>query len=225
MEGCIVFLDEAYGARYRPVLHGGKQALEFGADLVITNADKAGLSGPRAGILCGQGNALIPVQAKASELGMEARAPIAVGILRSLQGFTPELLEQEVEDGKALSQALSAMVGKQWVTASALGPKIDEQDVQTLVLQMAQKDHCPWVPAEICAAVGMLMLADKGVVTVNTHGQPGGRVSLRLKPTSGAINRLGGAQALAQCVYDAMQEVAKHLDDRVWLAQLIVGES
>lgn len=221
--GCIVFLDEAYGARYRPVLYGGKQALEFGADLVITNADKAGLSGPRAGVLCGHANAVIPVQAKASELGMEARAPIAVGILRSLQGFTPGLLKQEVEDGKALSQALSALVGEQWVAASALGPKIDEQDVQTLILQMAQRADCPWVPAEICAAVGMLMLADKGVVTVNTHGQPGGRVSLRLKPTSGAISRVGGAQALAQCVYDAMQKVAKHLEDKVWFRQLIVG--
>ncbi|MEM8951467.1 MAG: aminotransferase class I/II-fold pyridoxal phosphate-dependent enzyme, partial [Pseudomonadota bacterium] len=51
--GAVVFLDEAYGARLRPVLHGGAQSLTLGADLAITNADKAGLSGPRAGIIAG----------------------------------------------------------------------------------------------------------------------------------------------------------------------------
>ncbi|WP_421703010.1 hypothetical protein [Aliiroseovarius sp.] len=222
--GCVVLLDEAYGARFRPVLHGGAPALSFGADLVITNADKAGLSGPRAGVLCGDPAAVVPVQAKASELGMEARAPVAVGAMRSLQGFTPDLLIQEAQDGQDLAAALEAALGADCVTRSALGPKIDEQDAMQIVLEMAGVAETTRVPAEVTAAVGMLMLRDKGIVTVNTHGQPGGRVSIRLKPTSGAVARAGGAAAVAQCLVAALDEVAKHLGDETWFQNLLFGE-
>ncbi len=222
--GCVTFLDDAYGARFRPVLHGGGASLSFGADLVITNADKAGLSGPRAGVLCGDPSALVPVQAKASELGMEARAPVAVGAMRSLQGFTPELLIQEAQDGQDLAAALEEVLGAERVTRSALGPKIDEQDAMEIVLGMAGRDCAALVPAEVTAAVGMLMLRDLGIVTVNTHGQPGGRVSIRLKPTSGAVARAGGAAAVAACLHGALREVAAHLEDRDWFAELLFGE-
>ena len=223
--GCVVLLDEAYGARFRPVLHGGAPALSFGADLVITNADKAGLSGPRAGVLCGAAAALVPVQAKASELGMEARAPIAVGAMRSLQCFTPDLLIQEAQDGQDLAAALEAELGADVVQRSALGPKVDEQDAFALMLNMAGAQSSTRVPAEATAAVGMLMLRNKGIVTVNTHGQPGGRVSIRLKPTTGAVDRAGGASAVAHCVKMAMLEVATHLEDENWFSDLLFGES
>lgn len=223
--GCVVLLDEAYGARFRPVLHDGAPSLSFGADLVITNADKAGLSGPRAGVLCGDVEALVPVQAKASELGMEARAPIAVGAMRSLQGFTPDLLIQEAQDGQDLAAALEAELGAEVVQRSALGPKLDEQDAFALILEMAGATSSARVPSEVTAAVGMLMLRDKGIVTVNTHGQPGGRVSIRLKPTSGAVERAGGAASVAQCVKMAMLEVAAHLEDETWFANLLFGEN
>ncbi|KIC27172.1 hypothetical protein RA24_16910 [Leisingera sp. ANG-M6] len=222
--GCVVFMDDAYGARFRPVLHGGGASLTFGADLVITNADKAGLSGPRAGVLCGDPAALVPVQAKASELGMEARAPVAVGAMRSLQGFTPDLLIQEAKDGQDLAVALEAALGTERVSRSALGPKIDEQDAMEIVLEMAGKPSAARVPAEVTAAAGMLMLRDKGIVTVNTHGQPGGRVSIRLKPTSGAVARAGGAAAVAECLVTALRDVAAHLDDAAWFANLLFGE-
>jgi L-seryl-tRNA(Ser) seleniumtransferase len=222
--GCVTFLDDAYGARFRPVLHGGGASLSFGADLVITNADKAGLSGPRAGVLCGDPAALVPVQARASELGMEARAPVAVGAMRSLQGFTPELLIQEAQDGQDLAAALEEVLGAERVTRSALGPKIDEQDAMDIVLGMAGRDSAVMVPAEVTAAAGMLMLRDLGIVTVNTHGQPGGRVSIRLKPTSGAVARAGGAAAVAACLHGALREVAAHLEDPDWFAELLFGE-
>ncbi|KIC21308.1 selenocysteine synthase [Leisingera sp. ANG-Vp] len=222
--GCVVFMDDAYGARFRPVLHGGGTSLSFGADLVVTNADKAGLSGPRAGVLCGDPAALVPVQAKASELGMEARAPVAVGAMRSLQGFTPDLLIQEAQDGQDLAAALEEALGTQCVSRSALGPKIDEQDAMETVLEMAGKAETARVPAEVTAAIGMLMLRDKGIVTVNTHGQPGGRVSIRLKPTSGAVARAGGAAEVAGCLVTAMKETAAHLDDAAWFTNLLFGE-
>ncbi|WP_417586453.1 aminotransferase class I/II-fold pyridoxal phosphate-dependent enzyme [Pararhodobacter oceanensis] len=222
--GCVVLLDEAYGARFRPVLLEGAPALSFGADLVVTNADKAGLSGPRAGVLCGTSAALVPVQAKASELGMEARAPIAVGAMRSLQGFRPDLLIEEARDGVDLADALAARFGDARVSRSALGPKMDEQDITEIALEIAGATATARVPAEITAAVGMLMLRDRGIVTVNTHGQPGGRVSIRLKPTSGAVSRAGGATAVADCLAAALAEVAAHLEDTAWFSALLFGE-
>lgn len=224
MAGCKVFLDEAYGARFRPVIHGGAPSLSFGADLVVTNTDKAGLSGPRAGVICGAADALVPVVARASELGMEARAPIAVGAMRSLQGFAPEMLLEEARDGLDLSEALEAALGGDVVRRSALGPKIDEQDLFARVLELAGAPTSARVPAEVSAAVGMLMLREKGIVTVNTHGQPGGRVSIRLKPTTGALARAGGAPAVAGCLTRAMDAVAARLGDEAWFSALLFGE-
>ncbi|WP_199190529.1 aminotransferase class I/II-fold pyridoxal phosphate-dependent enzyme [Nitratireductor sp. StC3] len=219
----ISFMDEAYGARFRPVLCGGAKSLRLGADLVITNADKAGLSGPRAGVLCGRPDMIVPVVARASELGMEARAPISVGAMRSLQAFAPELLVQEAQDGQDLATVLEEKLGGGIVARSALGPKLDENDLHAKVLELAGQTRTARVPAETTAAIGMLMLRDLGIVTVNTHGQPGGRVSMRLKPTSGALARAGGAERIADGLTGAMGTVAEHLEDRAWFANLLFG--
>ena len=222
--GAIVLLDEAYGARIRPVLHGGAASLALGADLAITNTDKAGLTGPRAGVLAGQAPALLAVLAKASELGVEARAPIAVGALRSLQAFDPETLREEARDGQRIADAFVGRFGEARIIRSDLGPMLDEQDVLALLMERTGVNRAWVVPAEVTAAVGMLMLRDHGVLTTNTHGQPGGRVSLRFKPTSGALDRLGGADSLAAGLDDALAEVARHLDDVAWFRDLLFGE-
>ncbi len=222
--GAKVLLDEAYGARLRPVLHGGAESLALGGDLAITNTDKAGLTGPRAGVLAGDPSALVAVLAKASELGMEARAPIAAGALRALQAFEPETLREEARDGQALADALARRLGEAVVAHSDLGPMIDEQDVLALLLDRAGLERTSLVPAETTAAAGMLLLRDRGVLTTNTHGQPGGRVSLRLKPTSGALARLGGPESLVGGLDAALDQVAAHLDDPAWFRDLLFGE-
>lgn len=222
--GAIALLDEAYGARLRPVLHGGLASLSLGGDLAITNADKAGLSGPRAGVMVGRPEAVIPVLAKASELGMEARAPVAAGAMRSLQAFDPEILREEARDGGWIADALEARFGPDVVTRSDLGPMIDEQDVLTILLDRAGKSTTSIVPSEATAAVGMLMLRDQGILTVNTHGQPGGRVSIRLKPTAGSVARVGGVDALLRAYNAALDGVCENLGNDGWFARLLFGE-
>lgn len=222
--GATVFMDEAYGARLRPVLHGGAKSLELGADLAITNTDKAGLSGPRGGVLAGREAPVLSVLAKASELGIEARAPIALGALRSLEGFEPRILLQEVEDGRAAADALVARVGADAVVRSELGPSLGEEAVAALVHSRPGGDSLALVPCEITALVGMEMLRHHGVLTVNTHGQPGGRVSIRLKPTEGAVMRVGGADALADALDHALSTVAAHGADEAWVTATLFGE-
>lgn len=221
--GAVVFLDEAYGARLRPVLHGGAKSLTFDADFAITNADKAGLSGPRAGVLCGAAAPVLATLAKASELGQEARAPIAVGAMRSLQKFDPQDLRAEARDGQSIADMLAARFGEAIVTRSDLGPMIGEEDVLSLMLARRGLDHAPIAPAEATAAMGMILLRDNGVLTVNTHGAPGGRVSFRLKPTAGALATVGGAEALADAMERALDLVAGKLDDERYLSSLLFG--
>ena len=223
--GATVFMDEAYGARIRPVLHHGAKSLALEADVAITNTDKAGLSGPRGGVLAGREDAVVAILAQASELGIEARAPIALGALRSLEAFDPQVLLQEVEDGRAVADSLERQLGPDVaVVRTELGPSLGEDTVMQLARARVGVGQVPLVPCEVTAAVGMLLLREHGALTVNTHGQPGGRVSIRLKPTAGAVDTVGGADALAGALDDAISTVATRGADLDWVASLLFGD-
>jgi L-seryl-tRNA(Ser) seleniumtransferase len=225
--GAAVFFDEAYGARMRPVLRGGVLSLRLGGDLAITNCDKAGLSGPRCGVVVGRPGLVTRVAAKASEFGMEARAPIAAGAWRSLERFSPQDLIDEAQSGQQLGRALQARLGADLVAVSELGPMIDEDLALQEVFRRAQRETkaAGVVPAEVTSALGMVLLRDHGILTVNTHGQPGARVSVRLKPTHGAIERAGGIEAVVDAMVSALDTVAAMVADRAALSTLILGDT
>ena len=227
--GASVLLDEAYGARMRPVLRGGLPSLQLGGDLAITNCDKAGLSGPRCGVIVGRSGLVTRVSAKASEFGMEARAPIAASALRSLERFSPADLIEEAQSGQRLGQALRDRMGADLVAVSDLGPMIDEDLAMREVFRRAGLACLPCenaglTPAEVTSALGMVLLRDHGILTVNTHGQPGARVSVRLKPTHGAIDRVGGMAQVVDAMLAAFDEVARLAGRPDALARLILGE-
>lgn len=224
--GCTVFLDEAYGARLRTVLHGGQLSLQLGADISVTNCDKAGLSGPRAGVLVGRKPLVTASAAKGAEFGMEARAPIAAAVLRSLQKFQPEHLREESAAGQTLADALERKMGKALVQRSDLGPMVDEDAVLRLLLELSGRpDAKPVVvPCEATSALGMVLLQEHGILTVNTHGQPGARISLRLKPTLDALERTGGFEAVVAAVMTSLDKLAALIHDRDAIAQLILGK-
>jgi L-seryl-tRNA(Ser) seleniumtransferase len=223
--GAKVFLDEAYGARLRTVLHGGQMSLQLGADLSITNCDKAGLSGPRAGVLVGRAELVTAAAAKGSEFGMEARAPITAAVLRSLQKYQPDDLRKESAAGQQLAAVLEAKLGRQLVQRSDLGPMIEEDAVLRVLLKLAGDEGAQpvVVPCEATSALGMVLLKDYGILTVNTHGQPGARVSLRLKPTLDALDRVGGFDAVVVAVLMSLEKVAKMIGDRDAIRQLVTG--
>lgn len=225
--GALVLFDEAYGARMRPVLRGGAKSLDLGGDLAITNCDKAGLSGPRSGLLVGRPHLVTRVSAKASEFGMEARAPIAASALRSIQRFSAQDLIEEAQSGQQLAHALRERLGTELVAVSDLGPMIEEDLVFKEVFRRAGRsyDNAGVTPAEITSALGMVLLRDHGILTVNTHGQPGARVSVRLKPTHGAIERVGGMAKVIDAMDAAFTEVARFVGAPKELAQLILGET
>lgn len=224
--GAKVLLDEAYGARMRPVLRSGVLSLKLGGDLAITNCDKAGLSGPRSGLIVGRADLVTRVSAKASEFGMEARAPIAASALRSIQRFSPQDLIDEAQAGQTLARALRDRLGSGLVAVSDLGPMIEEDLALKEVFHRAGKstDNAGITPAEVTSALGMVLLRDHGILTVNTHGQPGARVSVRLKPTHGAIERVGGIAQVIDAMDSSFTEVARYVGKPEDLARLILGD-
>lgn len=224
--GAVVLIDDAYGARIRPILHGGAHALALGADLVITNCDKAGMVGPRAGLLAGRDALVQRVAAKAAEFGSEARSPIIAAVTESLRMFDPAWLREEAAMGEQLTVLFERKFGRQRVLRSDLGPIIVEDDLVEMVLERAglKAADTSLVPAEVTSALGAILLRDHGVLTTNTHGQPGAKVSLRLRPTPEGVERLGGLAAVVDAVERSLDTLAAMMKHPDAVASLVIGK-
>ena len=218
-------VDDAYGTRVRPVLLDGPRTFDLPVDLGITNSDKAALGGPRAGIMAGRPDLLARVHARAVELGQEAREPTGLAVLRALERWTPDLLVSDARYGQALGAALADRLGSDRVRQTMLGPSIAEEAVLDLLLERANlpREAAPIVPVEATALIGLLLLAEHGIVTVNALSEAGARPSLRFKPTLDAVPALGGAERLAEIVDETIGRASTMLGDVGALARAILG--
>ncbi|WP_256977393.1 aminotransferase class I/II-fold pyridoxal phosphate-dependent enzyme [Bordetella genomosp. 10] len=224
--GAISLIDDAYGARIRPILHGGEHGLRLGADLVITNCDKAGMIGPRAGLLVGVDAHVQRVAAKAAEFGSEARAPIVAAVTESLEMFAPAWLQEESDMGKELTGLFEQKFGAERVQRSDLGPIIVEDELFAMALERAgiTPAGTGLVPAEATSALGVILLRDHGVLTTNTHGQPGAKVSLRLRPTPDGIGWLGSLSAVVDALDASLDTLAPLMGNTAAISRLIIGK-
>jgi len=223
-KGMQVFVDDAYGARICPIVLKQSHSLEIGADVIITNNDKAGMHGPRAGIMVGRANAVIKAAAKGSEYGMEGRAPIALGALRSLENFQSMDLLEEVQVGKEIHHGLCREMGTEKVRESLLGPEVSEENLLRFMVEKRPSGFRPAVvPCEASAAVGFVLLEKYGIVTINTCGMPGARVSLRLKANRSTVSRCGGTAKVIEAVMDAVMTVAALIDNEKSISKMVLG--
>ena len=212
--GCPTLLDDAYGARIGPDLLGQPRALELDADLAITSCDKAGLGGPRAGLMAGDPDLVAAALATGSEFGLEARGPIQLGVLRALQAFAPASLRADAETGAGITAGLRAKFAHGRVRETIMGPTITEEDVLSILRERGPVDP-RLVPVEATSLLGMVLLERFGVLTGNVAERPGARVSLRLRPTVEDVARLGGVGAVVGVVdraIDGATELAADLD-------------
>ncbi|BCW36002.1 selenocysteine synthase [Arthrobacter sp. StoSoilA2] len=224
--GCLTLLDDAYGARIRPVFRGQQRSLQTGVDVAVTNGDKVGLGGPRCALVAGRADLVNQMGTWAAEAGTDARGPIVIGMLRALENYTPDRLLQDAADGAELGHALQGRFGSRYVQQSTLGPKILEEDALELVLNRCQGHNPHQIrPAEVTAAVGLYVLQHRGIVTVNSHGQPGARVSLRLKPTPDSLATAGGATTIVEAFEEGLDWVAMHLHRPDDMRSMILGSS
>ena len=212
--GCPTLLDDAYGARVGPELLGQPRALEFDADLAITSCDKAGLPGPRAGLMAGDPDLVTAALATGNEFGLEARGPIQLGVLRALQTFAPASLRADAEAGAGVAAGLRARIAHDRVRETVMGPTIAEEDVLSILRERGPVDS-RLVPVEATSLLGMVLLERFGILTGNVAERPGARVSLRLRPNAGEVASLGGVDAIVDIVdraIDGATELAVDLD-------------
>ena len=220
-----VFLDDAYGTRLRPIIYDQPKTLQTGADIGVTACDKAGLSGPRAGLMVGRADLIERVVTRAGELGLEARPPLSLGVWASLAKFDPANLRREVEFGQTFYDHLIERFGKDKIIKSGLGASIPAENVMDLV-QLLRDDNekLSLVPAEITAGIGMYWLERYGIISVNALGQPGASIWLRFKSDPLEAERFGGAAVLLEAIDDALQFVADKAMSPSTMRRLILGE-
>ncbi|WP_279009997.1 hypothetical protein, partial [Synergistes jonesii] len=194
-------------------------------DVVTTNNDKAGLNGPRAGVMVGNKDLVTRIHSKACELGMEGRAPLCLAVYRSLSSFSPNDLIEEVAVGKELYEALHAKFGDEFVRRSLLGPEITGEDTLKLILKRVglKESDTALVPNEASSALGMELLSRFGIVTTNACGMPGARISVRLKTNRPTLDKLGGSKKVAEMFTEALDAVGKYVNDFAKAKKVILG--
>ena len=223
--GIPVLLDDAYGTRLRPIIFGGLKTLETGVDVGVTAVDKAGMGGPRAGLMVGDADLVARIATKATELGLEARPPLALGVWASLVQFDPNHLRHEVELGLEIYQRLSERFGPERVIRSALGASIPAEEVYEMVSSASPKGgSLPVVPAEVTAGVGLYWLEHHGIISVNALGGPGASIWLRFKPAPVEVERFGGISALIEAVEQGLEFVAQRAPSIPDMRRLILGQ-
>ena len=221
--GCPTLLDDAYGARIGPELLGQPKALEFDADVAITSCDKAGLGGPRAGLMVGNPSLVTAALATGSEFGLEARGPVQLGVLRALQAYAPSCLRADAEAGDGITARLAAKFGRVRVRETIMGPTVAEEDVLSILRERGPVD-ARLVPVEATSLLGMVLLERFGVLTGNVAERPGARVSLRLRPTAEEVARLGGMDSVVGIVDGAMDGASELAADLGRARATILGD-
>jgi L-seryl-tRNA(Ser) seleniumtransferase len=219
-----ILLDDAYGARLRPIIFDGLKSLETGVDVGVTSTDKAGMGGPRAGLMAGDAGMIGRIAARAAELGLEARPPLALGVWASLTHFDPGHLRKEVELGLEIHERLSERFGPERVIRSALGASMPA-DVAYELVRSACPDtaELPVVPGEVTAGVGLYWLEHHGIISVNALGGPGASIWLRFKPAPIEVERFGGVPALIEAVERGLDYVARRAHSTAEMRRLILG--
>ncbi len=204
-----VLLDDAYGTRLRPIIYDQPMSMQTGANLAVTACDKAGMSGPRAGLMVGEAKYLELVNTKAAELGLEARSPLAAAVWSALKIFNSRKLEEEVAFGSRVYTKLKQKYGSEYVIKSGIGASLPAGNVYELVKEIrADKVDLPVCPAEITTAIGMYWLQKYGIISISALGQPGASIWLRFKPDPKVISRMGGLAALISAIDDGIHHVA-----------------
>jgi L-seryl-tRNA(Ser) seleniumtransferase len=199
--------------------------METGVNLGVTACDKAGMNGPRAGLMVGEKKFMELVNTKGAELGLEARAPLSAGIWASLKKFTSQALENEVAFGVKVYERLSKTYGESRVIKSGIGASLTAESAYALVKEIRGcKEDLPVSPGEVSAAIGMYWLKEYGMISVNALGQPGASIWLRFKPEPGVIEKMGGMDALAKAIDDGLRYVAENAHSLDAMKMLILGE-
>lgn len=220
---CLIFVDDAGGARVGPAALGQPKTLKLGADVGATGLDKYGTVGPRLGVLVGRRELVSQMRSRMIELGMEARPMLYPAVVHSLKQYRPERVRELVATTKLVGEAIREFAGDRLHETPVIVQLHGEQ-ILAEVLDRAGRTEAAIVPYEATACLAMLLLRDYGIMTVHFAGLPPGTAALMIKfiPPE-ELEMFGGAHALARAVDESLDKVADIVGDPDRARELLFG--
>lgn len=185
-----VLVDDASGARIRTVIYNQPRAMDMGADLVITSTDKL-MDGPRGGLMSGKAYLIDLLKTKAHQFGLEAQPPLIAGMVRALENFNPERIQQAVQRKDILYRKMRNVF--KGVEKTPTGFMISPSSLMDEIINnnSYNSDACDFIsPEEAATLLAMIMLKDHGYVTIPAVGMPGASPTIRIDLASSDAQRL-----------------------------------
>lgn len=169
-----VLVDDASGARLRPVIFNQPSAIELGADLVVTSTDKL-MDGPRGGLMSGREDLINEIKSKAHQFGLEAQPPLVAGMVRGLENFNPENLLESLEKKQDLIKSLNSQLGgfEETPTGVMISPEVLSFEIENQGIKTDLSD------SDISFTWAMVLLKNYGILTIPAVGMPGASPTLR----------------------------------------------
>jgi len=220
-ERTLVFVDDAHMAS-RIGFFGEPRTFEVGpVDVAVCSADKH-VAGPRAGVLVGRRDLVIPIRSRAYELGLEAQAAQYVGVANALRDFDPKAIARAGELAREVLALLQARYGARRVYLGGPGVSIGGEDAVDIARELGGQAGPPrLVPVEANTVVALEMLRADGVLTISAVAMPGSAPVVRLMMYPDG-HRLGAAR-IADSLHGAFQRLAGLLGDVDGARRLMLG--
>ena len=227
--GIPVYVDDAAGARMRPLVYNQRGALDMGADIVSTSCEKAALHGPRASLLVGKAPLMMRVAAKANVLGTEARPSVVAAMARALEGYSTEEATRYYADLARrhghITELLKPIFGGESVSPEGIygGVWVSLEDFHRLVRDRAGLDEMDLAPVDVSVAMAMVMLRDHGFVTVSALHYPGASKLVQVS-TAGLENDLISDEKIASGIKDSFDRLSDIVSDRAEMERVLFEE-
>ncbi len=218
----FTYLDDASGARLRPVLLMQPKSLELGVDIAGTSGEKL-LPGPRSGWIAGDRDLVERIETLLITMGADLRPALSVALLRGLENYDPELLRKMKAMGEKIYRLAKGLYGDR-VKEIPFGIHILHDDGLDIVIEKADARQIELVPVEASIGTGVSLLEDYGVITVAGAWSAGSTPSIRIKPVPEEGMRFGGPEKIIEVLDKSFERVAVTSRDMDGMRKLLFGD-
>ncbi len=224
-KGALVYVDDAGGARVGPASFDHPKMLELGVDVGATGLDKYGTLGPRLGLLGGDRELVARIRARAFECGLECRQMLYPAVVRTLEKYSPQRVQQLIDTTKEVAAELKKVLGRR-VHETPTTAQLLADDILEMAMERGGVRQPPIVPFEATAALCMLLLEEHSMLTVHFVGLPpgGGDILFKFIPPE-TLARFGGARKFAQAVDQSLTRLGALLREPERIRQLLLGDA
>ena len=216
----VVFIDDAH-MMSRSVFYDEPVAFGLGdIDVAVWSLDKH-VPGPRGAAIVGRQDVMQAIMAQVFQFGLEAQSGHYVAMLRGMEAFDPEPIQQAGELARALFQRLTPRFGTHCYQGGP-GVSFSADDFSEVVYARAGTRQTVLVPAEVAITGCFLMFKHYGAITIPITGYPGAAPTFRLMMHPDG--RRLGLDRLEEAIEDTFDRTAGLLHKPAAVKTLLLGE-